>query len=344
MPDAPPPATPPAETADGCAPGCCIFVMLAGIFLAVAAGIFFQRAQRGPDEPPGPVQLERDPVREARREEERERYRAANRAWVLGLGSFAYMLLVWSALEYWHARKPEPTAFGKRLSELGKDIPVDSAGMSSLGHPLRNARYALPIAAGVLAYDLALAGVFWSGSVTHFVAIPCALAAALFNIHALNCMHGYLAVRVLRAALHTPLHANAAGEVRVAWKIEARRDTRVAVKVILLGVDAYFPKAKWWQKSVTQRLECVHRAEFLSEPETPLPAGAGREGAVTLRLPDPLPAPKGKLHWFAALVAEIPGWPDFETVEPVQIPAPPEPPTPADVGLPDERPAPSPSE
>ncbi|MBE7463829.1 MAG: hypothetical protein HS116_10020 [Planctomycetes bacterium] len=330
MPDAPPPAPPSADTADGCAPGCCIFVMLVGIFLAVTAAWCLDRSFV--PEPPPPAEF--DPLLEAQNAAQPPAYNPWLRAGALGLASAAYMLLVWGALEYWHAVKPEPTAFGKRLSELGQGARVNSEGLAWLGHPLRYERYALAVAAGAGLYDLALAAAVWSGQAPLAAAIPCALFAALFNIHALIGMHAYAAAKVVRANLRTPIQAQPGGAIEVEYRVEVQRDASAALKVLLLGVDAYFPKARWWEKSVTQRLECVHRTEVLVEPAAALKAGDVREGRTTLRLPDSPPAPRGTLHWFAALVADIPGWPDFETVEPVELPAAP--------GLPDARSAPSP--
>lgn len=233
-------------SAQGCAPGCSLAFAFLGCVLAAAAVLAFKQ---GPETGRvtrnwAPRLLESSAANDAQFQQEVEAARAADRVIAAAMASLAYLLVYWGALEYWNARRPEPTAFGRRLSELGQDAGVNARGGSPLGHPLRNARYALPVAAGVLGYDAALAWAAWTWPLPSAFVTLCALAAAPFHVTALVNLHGYFAARVVRAALQTPLKADPAGNLLVSYRLETRRDAEVALQIILLGIDAHFPKPR----------------------------------------------------------------------------------------------------
>jgi len=310
-------------SAQGCAPGCGLAFVFLGCVLAAAAITLKQGLETGRvTRNWAPYLLESSSANDAQFQQEVENARAADRVLFATLASLAYLLIYWGALEYWNARRPEPTAFGRRLSELGHGASVNARGGGSWGHPLRNARYALPVAAGVLGYDAAFAWAAWAWSLPPAFIVLCALAAAPFHVTALVNLHGYFAARVVRAALQTPLKADPAGNLLISYRLEARRDTEIALQVILLGIDAHFPPPRILpsinQVSTTQRLDCIHSSAVVVWPTQPLKAGEHRAGQLTLRLPSPRPKPKGKLLWFVALAAAVPHWPDFEIVEPVE--------------------------
>jgi len=319
------PQTPPGNTekTDGCAPGCCSVVIVLGLLLAGGAvyHAIVKPAYTHREKELARRQIEAAPVVTPEAVSQLEAAREADKVSLFCLASLAYMFIFYGALELWHAWKPEPFAFGKPLSQLGMNVRVDSAGSSSIGHPLRNARYALPVAAGVLLYDAAFVAAVWAWEVHLLGSIPCGLVAALFNITALVNLYGYLAARVLVAHVQPVFKAHAeGGKIEVAYEVVARQPVRVAkLNLILLGIEAYFPKAKWPQQSVTQRLEVVHRAETAVWQEQDLAAGERRRATAILTLPAPLPSKRGKLLWYVALVAEIPNWPDFEVVEKIEI-------------------------